>query len=323
MGEREAEEYRTFVEREFGINTLFLFRNYLSFGLKSRLELLNLHSFLFEELSKGPRFSRFSDNLKIVIKRLICLEALSKVMMFIEELGAFCIAFQGDLKDLPKKILSYTQGELDRFYRDAEKANLAFFLKIWDYPEPDELTSIQDEKELLSKVMNNNAIFLKHTILLAKRFRDRHRTTYNKYKHGIPMILDLQLTTGKPPEGFDSIAVIHDKDQPFKRLFGTLVGKNPLDRYLRLQGSIFDLLTSLIERRLLKLDFDGVRFPPRELFFKKAGTYTDSEIVKFRGLIDRLMPPRRRTFEIELRPEPIDLKDDVRWFQSKEWEPEI
>lgn len=318
MNNSEAKKsYETFVTENFTAETIVFLRQYLDFNIDSRHKLLFHLVSVYEGL-----LSKKQTKQNVALEKMLCLEAITKIMMTIEEFAVFCIAFNGDLKDLPSKVVGYKPREVYDFYDKLEEKPDAYFQKLWDYPDANKFNCSLEEQILLDKVIHNNTIYLKQLLLLVKEFKEKHDKVYNKYKHSLAILTDFDMVAhGTPPEGFDVIAVCVDKQSPLKHVQGILVGRTPFDRYLRLQFELTDILKDLIKRRLYKLDFKGDIFPPYELHFQREEMYTDKELEDYKKLTERLTPMARECFELKFWGNSIHLKNDIDWFMNQNWKP--
>jgi hypothetical protein len=98
----------------------------------------------------------------------------------------------------------------------------------------------------------SNLTALKVRLAFLARFADRHRWAYNKYKHGIPIMLGME--GNLLPDGVDgAVPVITGKDH----LELMLVGPRIVDKFLEVLGLTIQVSKALVERKIQTVQLGG------------------------------------------------------------------
>jgi len=107
-------------------------------------------------------------------------------------------ALSKDYKTLSGRMLEYySPGSLNKVldkakYENWEKDEI---WRVFGFPRTEDLPLTKDEKDVVEKVLNHGVKTIKTFYERISRFYDDHRISYNKFKHGLSVVVGLEPAT--------------------------------------------------------------------------------------------------------------------------------
>ena len=192
-----------YYKEQVGQEALTFLFNLFNFNLDSRVHVANgIFNAIYETLAhRSGDLAELNDKTRRQLLDLITLEVLSKAFMGIEDLGKVLLSSGKPLKDLPNVILDCGQEDsLQGIGRFAEIAPLDL-KHVFPFLHPREYGLTGLEEAAVQRYNLSNLAALKARLAFIARFIDRHREAYNKYKHGIPIMLGMEGLRGHIKSG--------------------------------------------------------------------------------------------------------------------------
>jgi hypothetical protein len=200
---------------------------------------------------------------------LATLDILAKVFMALEDLGKILLATGEAMKRVPAIILDAAQSHsldaISRYSRKTDKELLAAF----PFVHPREYGLAGAEEDAIKAYSLYHAGALKKILTFVGEFVDRHAWAYNKYKHGIPIIL--AMPSPPLPAGIDGPVPIFTSAADLKNAKFVLTGRAVVDKLIGFLGSVVSISKLLVERRLQIAELGGMP-PPLLCHVTKQGT---------------------------------------------------
>jgi hypothetical protein len=112
---------------------------------------------------------------------------------------------------------------------------------------------------LLSNYNHRIATFTKKALEFFAKFVDRHNSAYNRYKHGMPVMVGLQAEA--PAAGIDGIIGIIRDGKDLKDAGFILVGDKVVEKFIGFIDDVVYFSKLLIECRLQMAELSGTPLP--------------------------------------------------------------
>jgi hypothetical protein len=251
---------KAYFEEHVGQEALIFLLNLFHFNLDSRLHIANgTFNAIYKPIQdRTGDLAALDERTRRQLLDLVTLEILSKAFMAMEDLGKILLSGGKSPKDFPNIVLDCGQDDsLQAIGRLAsmdplELAPIVPFLHPREYG----LSGPQEASVQRYNISNLSAMKVK--LAFIARFANRHRWAYNKYKHGIPIMLGMEGTL--LPDGVDgAVPVITGKDH----LELMLVGPRIVDRFLEVLVLTVQFSKTLVERKIQTVQLGGQ--PPLSL----------------------------------------------------------
>lgn len=260
---------------------------------------------------------------------LTTLEILSKVFMALEDLGKILLTVEKPLRELPSVMLGASQGaSLQAIKRYAAKAENELF-PMFPFVDPKQYSLSSEQSNAVNDYYLRSAAVTKKMLKFLAEFIERHEWAYNKYKHGIPIIL--ALGGERPAEGIDGTIPIFTDTKNLSKAKFILVGHLVAEKLISFTGSVVDFSKTLVERRLQMAELGGLP-PPVLCHSERTGntvTYKGWEFGQVNRESEQILAPilneslgrlRRTKIEATLNVQVDHQKlDDLIAFYLRDW----
>jgi len=315
---KKSEEYIEYIQREIGIENYYLIRNYLDLPLYARGITLRILFDAIEDIDAEKSKYPFKGDEKLKVKHMLQLDIISKIMMLIEDLGAFAVAFKEGPKNLSKIVLSRrSTSKIHSFFQNLERINGDELLDIMGFPVLDKLSLNKEERQLVKKVMSAMADDIRRGLLEIRDFRNQHITVYNKYKHGFTVTPYAEKTPKSIllTADFESVmVVVHDKNKPIENVLPVPHSKRILESYKIIIGGVQMLLKDMLENHWMKIDHQMPNYlPPRVYGMDKLSS---EDLKKYRKIVEKLQPKPRIPAAHEIAVHTDLKKEWLKWYLS-------
>jgi hypothetical protein len=271
--------HRYFYEEVGEIAFIFLL-NLFHFNLDARRYMANaVFNGVYKPLEERQGdLAQIDDESRRKLLDLATLDILSKVFMALEDLGKLLLTLHKPLHQLPSLILGATQKDsLLAIKRHADKPAVELF-HIFPFVEPKEYDLSDEQARALNDYYLRSATVAKKMLAFLADFIERHAWAYNKYKHGIPVIL--ALGGERPAEGIDGTVPIFTDAKDLSKARFILTGRLVAEKLVGVAGSVVDLSKALVERRLQMAELGGLP-PPLLCHGRDMGDTTSYEAWEF------------------------------------------
>ena len=278
-----------------------VFKHYYHKGIFARNGIvIHLIDRLRENLQKENRITQhqeigLNDNEVVAVLQLAI---IAHIMMFIEDLAVICQSIKdgkiGYYNFLDKSGDEDLGNFIRKFYEEIKNASNLDLSKILSFTDLDSFEFVKDdEKEIVSKIINQmlekTKIFFNKIIL----FRENHITIFRRYKHaGFPILLAQPLPTPSDLyKNFESVSLgLTSRDKLGKEITVIPYSSKAIDSYENLQKDIF-------------------------AFF---GTIITYKFICYERNVSGLIPTSKSLFGLKLLPSEIAILDEI-WkrFESK------
>lgn len=316
-----AGDIHNFIFSKEGKEAVYFLHNYLQSNaeLRRKRQLGLLTNYQNVEKTLGSALSEDELRDKLLAKRTFCIEIIAQTMMSLEDLAAYCSAFEKSLEDLPKNIVGYKSNEINNFYQRIFSNN--YFSDLLLLPNPSE---ISDDKELIRRIeiiqKQNIEAFNFHFKKFVE-YRNLFNKFYNKNKHGNPLFLNFAAVQQEKPKGIDEedldvvVYYVPDKTPAKLRAEGIILGRNTIEKSIEVMRHASDILVTLIHRRLDYLKYDG-NYPPTFIFGENP--LEREEWRDYKKKIESLLPiPTQISYNLGAD---VDVSKQHEWLHSNEWE---
>jgi len=195
--EQKRREFMAYLEREYSA-TAFYYLNLFGHNFLLCCDLIHLDGVTIKFLEEGKIEHTYPNDALNAIKGMIVLSALSKIMVLIESFLRMTDALGKDFKKLPNEMLRYSsKRSLDTILDKAKNGYLSKdeIWRIFGFPHIEDLPLSKEEKYLVEKVLDHSADQIRTFYERIAQFYDDHRIAYNKFKHGLSVIVGLEPTT--------------------------------------------------------------------------------------------------------------------------------
>ena len=275
MTETETPNHRYFREEVGEVAFIFL-ANLLNFNLDARRYMATAtFNAIYKPLEeRRGDLANLDDAARRQLLDLATLDILARVFMALEDLGKILLTTGKPLRDVPNVILGAGQadslGAIGRFARRTEAEIRAAFPFI----QPQEYGLEGVEAAGVERYYSGTVAVTRRMLAFLADFVDRHTWAYNKYKHGIPIILALY---GQPlAQGIEGTMPIFTTAADLSKAKFILTGHLVAEKLIGLVGSVVGLSKTLIERRIQMAELGGLP-PPLLCRATKVGQETKYE----------------------------------------------
>jgi hypothetical protein len=160
--------------------------------------LAELYSFILNRLDSGSIKHAFSESEVVEIKQMIVVDILSKIMISIESLLAFCDSFSHyrPYKSLPKRMVRYDLQTIKNFILKIENDKVNLWKTI-GLPNISALKRncklTEGETRVLGKALTDSCDYMKRELNAVIDFYESNRILYGKFRHGLLFMPGLSL----------------------------------------------------------------------------------------------------------------------------------
>lgn len=253
---------------------------------------------------------------QVTARRLAVIEIVSQTLMVTEDLAAFCLAFSGDLEDIPSKVIGYKHPAINSFYQTAWTSQ--YVSDLFLFPNAREISLDEGLIKKINIIQNQNVeafIFSLGKIAEYRRFFGR---LYNKNKHGNTLLFRMLLAQASAdidPEDLELVFILDSKENPFDDLGACIVGQNTVQRSATLMSRTQDMLVTLIHRYKDYLRYQG-NYPP--LFVFGESPLAQDDWIQYRDQIKNLLPSPLKIPSHELKCD-LSVEELYKWLHSTDW----
>lgn len=276
----------------------------------------------YENLDKTPDSDLSEDEVrdKVLAKRTFSIEIIAQTMMTLEDLAAFCLAFEKPLEELPLNVVGYNNSDINRFYQ--KDFNSDYFSDLLLLSDPLDITGDKELIEKIDVIQNQNIEAFDFHFKKFVKYRRLFERLYSKNKHGNPLFLNFSSVEQVKLDGIDKedldVVIYYDSDRGSQdlRVEGIILGRNTIDKSMGIMRHASDILVTLIHRRLDYLKYDE-NYPPLFVFGENPlekemwGDY----MKKIKGLL-----PVPTETSINLDVAEVDVREQSDWLHSSDWE---
>lgn len=291
------EQRESYVRREFTQATFLFLANLASFNLDSRRLMANaIQNAAYKPLlNRQGELANYDPLGRKQLLDVVTLEILAKLYMALEDLGKVLIAAQHP----PAKFLRV-------FATLEQKKSLGVFRVLSSKSETDLYRIVPSWRSEQYGLTGEHAkaidAYNTHTVrriskLLAfvADFIDKHDAAYNRYKHGMPIIVGMKGEA--PADGIDGPVMILRDGQNMRNSGLLMTGETVVERFVSLLNTVVELSTTLVRRRLQLAEFGGIPLPMLCLIHRQTDGSTKCETRLFAGFDPKLQPSLKEAFE--------------------------
>lgn len=316
----KAKDTYDFIFSKEGKKALYFLNNYLRTNAELRRKRQLGLWINYESVDKILNFVLKEEDLgdKLLAKRNFCIEIIAQTMMSLEDLAAFCLAFEKPLEDLLRYVIGYQNKDINHFYQKNFDNNYFSYLLL--LPSHSEIT---DNKELIRKIeiiQNQNIEAFNFHFRKFVEYRDIFGRFYNKNKHGNSLFLNFapiqqEKLEGVHEEDLDVVIYYDSEKNSDIRIGGIILGRNTIEKSMEIMRHASDILVTLIHRRLDYLKYDG-NYPPVFIFGENPLEREDWR--DYKKKIECLLPlPTPISFNLDASE--VDVKKQYEWLHSEDW----
>ncbi len=249
-----------FFNNEVGQVAFIFLANLLQFNLDSRRYMANaIFNAVYTpvETRKGE-FAQIDEAGRRQLLDLATLDILTKVFMAAEDLGKILLTTGKPLRDVPTTMLGASQSDslaaITRYSQNTEER----LNGVFPFIHPRRYGLVSEEESTVLAYYLVHATALKKILAFAADFLQRHIWAYNKYKHGLPIILAMQ---AQPlSSGIDSVVPIFADASDLGSAKFILTGRLVVEKMIGFLKSIVSTSKMLVERKLQIAELGGT--PP-------------------------------------------------------------
>ncbi|OIP27557.1 MAG: hypothetical protein AUK39_02440 [Dehalococcoidia bacterium CG2_30_46_19] len=318
-----ARDTHGFILSKEGKEAIYFLYNYLETNvhLRRKRQLGLLYN--YRTAAKIPDSALSGNQLtdKLLAKRTFCIEIIAQTIMSLEDLAAYCLAFEKPLEDLPKNIVGYTDTKIGRFW--GRSFSNDYFSDLLLLPVPSEIT---DDKKLITKIetiQNQNIEAFNFHFKKFVEYRNLFNRFYNKNKHGNPLFFRFTAAQYQKLDNIDKedldlvLYYASHKTSTSLRAEAIILGRNTIEKSIEIMRHATDILFTLIIRRLDYLKYNG-RYPPTFIFGENP--LEREEWRKYKKKIESLLPePTKISGHLDITGV-VDVSKQEEWLHSGEWE---
>lgn len=251
------------MSKDLGIDHAIL-SEYSKYGIYSRVRAIQLlesticgqlesANKITEDLDHGLNTNQLIATLQIVL--------VSQLMMFLEDVAVFCLAFlNNDWKYYQLLDSETEEGDLGaaigRFYKkEIESLTDEDLRRIMSYVDPERYAfKNKEQKDHVINIMNKNFESIRKFFKKIAVFGDNHHGIFRRYKHaGFPFFLGMKIPdTDVDYKHFDFVSAASiSPSNPSKEVILMPFSKDTLISYENLNKDIFLFLRSMIINKLI------------------------------------------------------------------------
>lgn len=304
MPAKQAENPRYFQE-EFTQETFVFLANLLSFNLDSRRLMANgiLNALYTPVKNRDGDFSKLDDLDRTRLLNLTTLEILAKVYMALEDLGKILVSARRRLPEFAESFVTLEQKRsLSAFAELARRPerDLCSIFPLW---KPERYRLVGYEARTLAEYNQRVAKFSGKVLPFIAEFVERHNAAYNRYKHGMPVMVGLEAQS--PAVGIDGLVGIIRDGKDVKNAGFMLVGDKVVEKFIGFIDDVVFLSKVLVQRRLQMAELGGTP-PPVLCRSVEKDTSIEYQTILFGGIdehlqrrvipiLDKVLQPLKRT----------------------------
>jgi len=252
--EQKKSQFMGYIESEYS-TTSFYYLNLFAHNFALCCDVVLLDGVTIKFLEEGKIKHTYPPEVLKSLQHMIVLSALSKIMVLIESFLRVTEALSKNYKTLPSRMLEYYSPDslnkvLDKAkYETWEKDEI---WRVFGFPYTEDLPLTQDEKDVAEKVLNHGVELIKTFYKSIARFYDDHRISYNKFKHGLSVVVGLEPTTTILDNPLILVMDVHKKINRIR--CNCLIGK------LKLPGEyeLFNAISVIPMREATINEFSGI-----------------------------------------------------------------
>lgn len=284
-----TDQKHSYFYNEVGQVTFIFLANLNRFNLDSRRYMANaIFNAVYKPLERREGdLAQIDPESRQQLLDLATLDIMSKAFMALEDLGKVLLTVGRPLRELPMLMLAATQSNSLKAVARYAKKNEPELSSMFPFIDPAKYGLSQTETAEVERYYSRCTSVVKRMLVFLTAFIDRHEWAYNKYKHGIPIIL--ALGGEKLADGIDgTVPILMNTKDPSMAKF-VLTGPLVADKLIGLIGSVVDFSKMLVERRIQMAELEGLP-PPVLCHMSEAGesiTYTPWEF----GHVDKAAEP--------------------------------
>ncbi len=186
-----------YLEREYS-TTSFYYLNLFAHNFALCCDAVLLDGVTIKFLEEGKIKHTYPAGALKSLQHMIVLSALSKIMVLIESFFRVTDALSREYKKLSSKMLEYYQSDSLNGVLDKAKNSTMGKDTIWrvfGFPRVEDLPLSYYEKKIVEVVLNHAIEHIETFYRSIARFYDNHRIAYNKFKHGLSVLVGLEPKT--------------------------------------------------------------------------------------------------------------------------------
>lgn len=261
---------------------------------------------------------------------LATLDILTKVFMALEDFGKILLTAGKAIRDIPPVLLDAGQNDslaaLTRYSRKTDRQLMAVF----PFAHPREYGLAGQEEAAINAYNLHHAGALKKMLTFVSEFVERHTWAYNKYKHGIPIVL--AMPGPALGDGIDGTVPIFTNMAGLKNPKFILTGHAVVDKLIGFLSSIVGLSKVIVERRLQMAELGGI---PPPVLCHTSGKGVERSYQPFcwgelnentKGVVDGVFQSTLRRMEftnveatLKVQGDPSKIEDWVKFYTRPDW----
>jgi hypothetical protein len=260
MSDPNRSNRHKFFHEEVGEIAFIFLANLMHFNLDSRRYMANaIFNAVYTPLEKREgELAQIDEKARRQLLDLATLDILTKVFMAVEDLGKILLTTGKPLKEVPATMLDAGQNDSLAAITRCSQQTEQQLMGVFPFVHPRKYGLVGEEKSAVLAYSLQHATALKTILAFATDFVQRHTWAYNKYKHGLSIILAMQ---AQPlAEGIDGTVPIFTNASDLRSAKFILTGHAVVDKLIGFLGSIVDLSKTLVERKLQIAELGGI--PP-------------------------------------------------------------
>jgi hypothetical protein len=326
----EKDRHKFFYEEVGEIAFIFL-ANMMRFNLDSRRYMANaIFNGIYTPVEdRQGELAQIDENSRRQLLDVVTLDILTKVFMAVEDLGKILLTTGKPLKAVPATMLDASQidslAAITRYSQKTERQ----LMEVFPFLHPREYGLAGEHESAILSYNQHHAAMFKKILTFAADFVQRHTWAYNKYKHGLSMILAMHSEPLAP--GIDGTVPIFTNASDLTNGNFILTGHAVVDKLIGFLGSIVELSQNLVERKLQIAELGGT--PPlllchtsengNQIMFRPYGwgTFDEASQKASVAAFDKTIGAVTRTkivATLNVNADPVKIQDWVN-FYSRDW----
>jgi hypothetical protein len=328
---RNKEQREHYLNEECTRETFLFLANLGSFNLHSRRLVANairnaVYTPLLKREGEMAKFGPLDRQRRLNVTTL---EILAKVYMALEDLGKILIAAPRPLREFPETFVTLEQKKsLGAFRLLANKSEKDLY-PIVPFWRSEQYGLTGERARALDAYNFHTTAHIRKFLAFIADFTDKHDAAYNRYKHGMPVIVSLE---GDPvAEGIESLVVIMRDGKNLRTAGMFLTGLVVVEKLIALLNTVVDLSKLLIDRRVQMVEFGGIPLPvlcERQNLEDGSVNYMASSFAGFDSALQAhlraafddnqstLGPPTNITANVNVRADMATLDEWIKFYQQ-------